>query len=136
MPRPLLAMEVDLGSLEGQCTMPVWKPALVGLIIFDLILAPSLWRSSIVRSYSQASHGLSMIEIILYSGVAFFSLWTVIISVIRILTAENSQSRKKAALSLIGAFVMILISITAIYLRFYDLLSSLTVALASSVLLI
>ena len=50
--------------------------------------------------------------------------------------AQDSQSRTKAALSLIGAIVMVLISIAAIYMRFYDILSPSTVALGSLLLLI
>jgi hypothetical protein len=76
------------------------------------------------------------VTVIIYSIVAFFGLWGCVASAGRILIAQDSQSRKKAAFSLIGAVVMVLISIAAIYIRFYDILSPLTVALGSLLLLI
>jgi threonine/homoserine/homoserine lactone efflux protein len=77
-----------------------------------------------------------MIEKILpYAIVLLFGFYSVAVSTIRLVMAETSRTRKSSALSLVGAMVMIVISLTAIYMGIYEILSGLTIALASVVLL-
>lgn len=77
-----------------------------------------------------------MLEIaITYSIVALFGLFSTVVSISRLVIATNSESRNRAALSLLGAILIILISIVAFYLSLYEIFSRLTVALLSGVFL-
>ena len=73
-----------------------------------------------------------MIEIVLpYSIVTLFGLFGVVVSIIRMWVAEDSAGLKKGGLALIGAILMILISLGAIYFGVYEILSPVTVAFVS-----
>lgn len=77
-----------------------------------------------------------MNEIIaVYGLVILMGLFSVIASLIRLKDAATSRNRRRTAISLLGAILIILISLAAIYLSLNEILSKLTVAILSVVFL-